>query len=100
MPIAKSREAAQWDKNNKISKSDFTELRDEAQFNNWMENTETLLKTKELGHIIEHGHVPKDRDLDNAQQKWMYGILMNCLIAAKPRSICKDHLATMNARAV
>ena len=87
-----------WKKTVRPSKSDFKEFRDERNWSRSKEHILTTLESMGLQHLVDSTFVITDPDLDDAQMKWFYSILLNIMISPLARTIVLKHKTTMNTR--
>ena len=80
-------ELNKWNKSLKVARNDYINLKDPAFFTCWKEEITTTAKSHNLMNtLVAPAHIP-NRDLDQAQCKWMYKTLKDKAVNAKARAI-------------
>ena len=94
-------ELDKWNKNLKVTRSEYIEFKDAAYFTRWKEEMITTAESQNLLHTLVAPPNPSpNRDLDQAQCKWMYKTLRDKAVHPKARSIVLKHVDTKDSRAV
>ena len=84
----------------KPNKADFAHFKDDATWHRYKERITTTLDSQGLLHLIDDAYKPHDTELDNAQQKWLYKVLQDCLLASSAKNIVTSHLNDKDTRKV
>ena len=82
--VSKSqREIELWTKTNRISRSDFKEFRDEANWTKFQKGFMHNLEAMALQHIVDENHDPVNKTLDKIQQCWVFKTMEDTFIDRK-----------------
>ena len=94
------RDLATWDKNNRPTRSDYKEFRDEAYWFKYKETFQTTLEAHGLSHLIDAGFTVTNTALDDKQKNWLYKVLQDTMVCANARSIVTDHIGDKDTREI
>ena len=89
-----------WNKSIKPNARDFKPFR---EANNWLEHKlsfQITLDSQNLSHLIDEGYVPTDIDVDKAQQKFLYKVMLDNFVHHEAKAIVKKHIDDKDTRQI
>ena len=98
-PIADP-ELDKWKRNVKPNGREYPMLKDEASFPRFKEKFDTTLEAHDLSHLIAPGRTPKNPEVEEVQQKWLYKVFQDIMVAPAAKAIVIKHLTDKNTVAI
>jgi len=95
------KEMQDWKKLNKPNARAYPELKDASNTQRWIEDFEDTAKAQDLEMMIgPEDYVPDNEELDQAQQKFFYKVLVDSVKPQAMKAIVYKHRATKNTRLI
>ena len=93
-------ELDKWKRNVKPNGRDYPMLKDEASFPRFKEKFDTTLEAHDLSHLITPGRTVTNTEVEDVQQKWLYKVFQDIMVAPAAKAIVIKHLTDKNTVAI
>ena len=89
-------EVDKWKRNVKPNGREYPMLKDEASFPRFTEKFYTTLEAHDLRHLITPGRTITNPEVEDVQQKWLYKVFQDIMVAPAAKAIVIKHLTNKN----
>ena len=89
-----------WNKLNRPNAKDFKPFREVSQWYEYKESIQITLESQGLSHLVDDKFAIVDKDLDEAQRKFLYKAFKDCFIHHEAKSIVKAHKEDKDTRKI